>query len=399
MTLFTALLTATLSAAAAAATTAADFDACLASLQLKASEAGVEQKIVAEVIPTLQPQQQVLTLDRKQPEFAQTFGQYLTARATPARVKQGRELYARHREFLAELTQKTGVPGRYLLAFWGLETNFGSHLGGVPTLDALATLACDERRPTFFTNEFISALLLMQRDSLSPDQMRGSWAGAVGHTQFMPSSYLKYATDGDGDGQINLWRSERDALASGAVFLKELGWVPRLRWGREVWLADDFPYQETGVATKHSLLEWAKLGVRQADGQALPPIDIEGSIVVPAGHTGPAFLLYANFFVIMQWNRSESYAIAVGHLADRIQGAGRLRKPPSLEQAPLSIQQTIEMQRALNVVGYTAGEADGIFGPASRAALRAFQHAAGLLADGYPDQNSLARLQELESTH
>jgi len=363
-----------------------------------ATVVGVSKSIVDEVIPTLKLQQQVLKLDREQPEFVQTFSQYLATRITPARIERGRELYARHEEFLDALTRRYGVPGRYLVAFWGLETNYGSYLGGVPTLDALATLACDERRAAFFGKEFISALQLMQRESLSPEQMYGSWAGAVGHTQFMPSSYLKYAVDGDGDGRINLWQSERDALASGASFLQQLGWKFGLRWGREVLLPDDFSYQQAGTNAMLSLQEWSELGVRRADGKALPTTDIEGAILVPAGHTGPAFMVYANFFVIMQWNRSESYAISVGHLADRIKGGDNLLRPPPPGQRSLSLQQTAEMQRALNTAGYDAGVADGIFGPASRAALRAFQHATGLVADGYPDQNSLARLLELENT-
>ncbi len=396
--LFVPLLTAALSTGPVATLGPIEFQTCLYSLQHMATVVGVSKSIVDEVIPTLKLQQQVLKLDREQPEFVQTFSQYLATRITPARIERGRELYARHEEFLDALTRRYGVPGRYLVAFWGLETNYGSYLGGVPTLDALATLACDERRAAFFGKEFISALQLMQRESLSPEQMYGSWAGAVGHTQFMPSSYLKYAVDGDGDGRINLWQSERDALASGASFLQQLGWKFGLRWGREVLLPDDFSYQQAGTNAMLSLQEWSELGVRRADGKALPTTDIEGAILVPAGHTGPAFMVYANFFVIMQWNRSESYAISVGHLADRIKGGDNLLRPPPPGQRSLSLQQTAEMQRALNTAGYDAGVADGIFGPASRAALRAFQHATGLVADGYPDQNSLARLLELENT-
>ena len=393
--LFVPLLTAALSTGPVATLGPIEFQTCLYSLQHMATVAGVSKSIVDEVIPTLKLQQQVLKLDREQPEFVQTFSQYLATRITPARIERGRELYARHEEFLDALTRRYGVPGRYLVAFWGLETNYGSYLGGVPTLDALATLACDERRAAFFGKEFISALQLMQRESLSPEQMYGSWAGAVGHTQFMPSSYLKYAVDGDGDGRINLWQSERDALASGASFLQQLGWEFGLRWGREVLLPDDFSYQQAGTNAMLSLQEWSELGVRRADGKALPTTDIEGAILVPAGHTGPAFMVYANFFVIMQWNRSESYAISVGHLADRIKGGDNLLRPPPPGQRSLSLQQTAEMQRALNTAGYDAGVADGIFGPASRAALRTFQHAIGLVADGYPDQNSLTRLLEL----
>ncbi|QIB65933.1 lytic murein transglycosylase [Kineobactrum salinum] len=379
-----------------AATASADdeFAVCLAGLQQQALDAGVAEPLVMALVPGLERQARVLELDRQQPEFVQTFAQYLDARVTPARIERGRVLYRQHRDFLRQLTREYGVPGQYLIAFWGLETNFGSYLGRMPTLDSLATLACDARRSEFFSAEFIAALQLLQREELDPAQMRGSWAGAVGHTQFMPTSYLRYAVDGDGDGTVDLWRSEQDALASGANLLRQLGWQPDLRWGREVQLQRDFPFELAGPATRKPQAEWAQLGVRRADGAALDETDEQASVLLPAGYAGPAFLVYDNFDVIMHWNRSESYGISVGHLADRITGEAGLRRPPPANQQPLSRQEIEALQTQLNRLGFAAGDEDGLLGPATRAALATFQRNNGLVADGYPDRDSLEKIQQ-----
>ncbi len=369
-----------------------EFSACLANLQNKATAASIDQQLVSEVFSTLTQQTQVLRLDSKQPEFTQTFANYLNARVSDTRFKRGRVLYQEHRAFLNELTREYGVPGHYLLAFWGLETNFGSYLGSMPTLDSLATLACDSRRSQFFTTEFINALRLMQRESLSAEDMHGSWAGAVGHTQFMPSSYLQYAVDGDNDGTVDLWRSEQDALASAANFLKQLGWKSGQRWGREVVLPTGFSYELADRQQKRPLAEWAVMDIRQVNGRTLPSADIDAAVLVPAGHEGPAFLVYDNFSVIMRWNRSESYAISVGHLADRIAGAGSLNRPPPISQQAFSRKDVTYWQQILNAEGYDAGEPDGILGPATRAAFRTFEQSTGLIADGYPDEITIERL-------
>ncbi|MDO8861064.1 lytic murein transglycosylase [Haliea sp. E1-2-M8] len=372
------------------------FPACLAALQDQARQARVADWIVDDVVPGLQQQARVLELDAKQPEFVQTFAQYLNARVTQARIEEGRTLYRKHREFLGRLQQKYGIPGHYLVAFWGLETNFGSYLGGMPTLDSLATLACDTRRSDFFSTEFVAALQLLERERLQPGHMRGSWAGAVGHTQFMPSNYLRYAVDGDGDGRIDLWGSEQDALASGANFLNQLGWVPELRWGREVRLQPEFRFDLAGAdaGKRRPLLEWSQLGVRRSDGGPLPESELQAGILVPAGAAGPAFMVYDNFDVIMRWNRSESYAVSVGYLADRIAGAGPLRQSPPVGQRPLARGDVEVLQQQLNQLGFEAGEEDGIFGSGTRAALSEFQRSRGLVADGYPDADSMEGLQE-----
>ncbi|MFN2327336.1 MAG: lytic murein transglycosylase [Chromatocurvus sp.] len=372
-----------------------DFSACLTSLQSQARSAGVRETIVRDVVPGLQQQERVISLDRSQPEFLQTFSAYMGLRVTPERVERGRALLAEHRPFLLDLQEKYGVPPQYLVAFWGLETNYGSYLGRMPTLDSLATLACDARRSDFFSSEFIAALQLMQRESLQPDDMQGSWAGAVGHTQFMPSSYLRYAVDGDGDGQIDLWRSTQDALASGANYLRTLGWQPGLRWGREVRLPADFPFQLAGQRDRRRPLgEWTRHGVERSDGGVLPAVDVDAALLVPAGHLGPAFLIYSNFDVIMRWNRSELYAIAVGHLADRIAGAGTLQVGAGAQQ-PLRKTDIELAQKTLNALGYDAGPVDGVLGSATRSALREFQLANNMIADGYPNPSTL----EVITTH
>ncbi|MDX1626215.1 MAG: lytic murein transglycosylase, partial [Wenzhouxiangellaceae bacterium] len=370
------------------------FTACLQRLSERAAGEGLGESIG--VLRELQYQPRVIELDRSQPEFRQSFAAYLRNRVTPARVATGRMMLASYPDFFSRMQRETGVPGRYLVAFWGLETNFGGYLGTMPTLDVLATLACDERRSEFFTAELITALRLVERDGLEPERMRGSWAGAMGHTQFMPSTWIEHAVDGDGDGRIDLWGSERDALASGAHYLEALGWQAGERWGREVRVPDGHDYRESGLDFRLPLAAWRDRGLRRADGGPLPVADLEAALLVPMGHEGPKFLVYRNFDVIMSWNRSQSYAIAVGHLADRIAGGGRLRATlPEVETAP-SRSQILRLQRRLAELGHDPGEPDGFIGPATRSALRAFQHEAGLVADGYPDSGTLAAL-EIES--
>jgi len=238
----------------------------------------------------------------------------------------------------------------------------------------------------------MQALILLEREALSAGEMRGSWAGAMGHTQFMPSAYNRYAVDGDGDGQVDLWNSEQDALASGANFLENLGWQRGEQWGREIVLPGDFPYSETGLENSQPLAFWRGLGVRFADGAPLADTETEASVLVPAGHSGPAFLVYSNFHVILGWNRSEYYALAVGLLADRLIGAGRLLRPPSNSEAALSRSTVENMQRQLNHLGFDAGEIDGVMGSLTQSALRDFQASNGMIADGYPDRKTLCAL-------
>ncbi|MEQ9022977.1 MAG: lytic murein transglycosylase, partial [Pseudomonadales bacterium] len=237
-----------------------DFTECKARISQRAAADNLPQWIVRDVVADLDIQPRVIELDRSQPEFTQSFGDYLNRRVTTYRVMQGRLLLVQHRSLLENLTEKYGVPGRYLVAFWGLETNFGGYLGNMSTLNSLATLACDQRRSDFFTDELIHAFHILNDNGFSPEDMHGSWAGAMGHTQFMPSSYRRYAVDGDGDGKIDLWNSIPDALTSAANFLQSLGWNREERWGREVKLPDSFPYEEAGRNNRKALGEWRALG-------------------------------------------------------------------------------------------------------------------------------------------
>lgn len=365
---------------------------CLNTLRKAALNADINATTVDSVLDTVVFEEDVVKQDRKQAEFNNTFADYINVRVNEQRVSKGREMLAKHKMLLNRLSREYGVPGHYLVAFWGLETNYGSYLGNKNAPSALATLACDPRRSTFFTKELLTLMTLVEKHKLNPGDLKSSWAGALGQTQFMPSTYARYAVDGDGDGRIDLWNSTADALASGAHYLQSLGWQSQRRWGREVQLPDNFDWSSTGRGAKKPLQHWNRQGVRKTYDRALPALtDISGSIIVPAGHKGPAFVVYDNFDIIMDWNRSENYALSVGYLADRIAGAGQWQVPaPS--QARISKHDLKRLQTALNAKGFDAGKPDGIMGSGTRRALRAYQRSKDLVADGYPHPNILADL-------
>ncbi len=370
-----------------------EFAQCTVRLADTARQRGVKENTLGTVIPGLRHIDRVIELDRRQPEFTSTFSEYFSRRVTDTRVERGRQMYRQHRELLKEITRQTGIPGHYLVAFWGLETNYGGYKGKMPVLDALATLACDKRRSKFFTEQFMAALQLMETNGFSQQQLQGSWAGALGHVQFMPSVYLKYARDADGDNRADLWNSIEDALFSAATFLKAIGWQSGSRWGREVVLPETFDFGKPGLEKPKALREWAALGIKDAHGRQLPALEMPARLLIPAGHEGPVFLVYRNFNVIMGWNRSEFYALSVGHLADRIAGAGKLLGKLPANDFRLSRDLVLTLQTRLTEQGYLQGKPDGIFGPVSRSALRAFQQARGLVPDGYVDREVLEQMQ------
>ena len=388
------LLAATLTLALLPAVTSAttEFEACLDRIRDRAVQDGVDAAVTDRVLARVEFLDRVIELDQRQPEFTTPFAEYLARSVTPQRVDRGRELLQTHRALLERVQRETGVPPAYLLAFWGLETNYGSYFGQTFVPSALATLACNPRRSDFFTGELIAALYIVQEDAIPLERMEGSWAGAMGHVQFMPSVFLRHAVDSDGDGRRDLWNSVPDAMLSAGNFLKDLGWDREYRWGREVLLPTGFDFAEASRALRRPLHEWRHLGVTDVSGHPVAGLDLPATLLLPAGHRGPAFLVYPNFNVILGWNRSEYYALAVGHLADRIAGAGPLHTPPPSDAPRLSRDQVTQLQTTLNERGFHSGEVDGILGPATRNAIRAFQASEDMIPDGFPGQNLLARL-------
>lgn len=369
-----------------------EFTTCLEGFTAKAKAAGISGKTIQHSLGNAKLNTQVLELDRKQPEFTTSFADYFNRRVTGQRVAQGRALLAKHGDLLARVEKQYGVPAPYLLAFWGLETNFGSYFGNIPLVDSLATLACDKRRSAFFTTELLNALRILDEGAIAPQHLKGSWAGAMGNFQFMPSSFLQNAVDFDGDNKRDLWNSKADSFASAANFLHNLGWRPGERWGREVKLPTGFPFIEAGLNNRKPLQEWISLGVKRADNIPLTPADLTASLLVPAGHKGPAFLAYDNFNIIMRWNRSEFYALAVGQLADQIAGGGPLIQSPPDNVPRLHREQVIALQHQLNLKGFNTGTPDGILGPATRRALSQFQQQQGMVADGFASAEVLNAL-------
>ncbi|GLS84479.1 lytic murein transglycosylase [Paraferrimonas haliotis] len=367
------------------------FEQCKVRLSNAAIQAGVSQSFVDNTMVDVAPIKRTLALDSSQPEFRETFAEYMLKRITDWRVQEGRRLYQKHHELLKTLTHEYGVPGQYLIAFWGLETNFGSYKGKMPTVNAIATLACDQRRRDYFTQEFVEVMKLAENNGFKPHSLQGSWAGAVGHTQFMPTAYNAYAVDGDGDGVIDLWNSEIDALTSAANFLQQLGWKSGERWGREVVIPNNYNIDNLGRAHRQPLSYWREQGLVQANGVAIPKLEMEAGLLLPLGYKGPAFLTYHNFDVIMRWNRSESYALSVGHLANRIAGGGGLQV--NLAKFPkLRVEQLEQVQQQLNLKGYDVGKPDGRLGPKTRAGIQAYQRDHKLMADGYPNQQFIGYL-------
>lgn len=369
-----------------------EFSACLVTFSAKAKAAGISHNTINNSLAKAKLNTQVLELDRKQPEFTTSFADYFNRGVSEQRVIQGRALLVKHKDLFARVEQEYGVPAAYLISFWGLETNFGSYFGNIPVIDSLATLACDTRRSQFFTSELINALRILDEGAIAPEKMKGSWAGAMGHVQFMPSAFLQNAVDFDGDQKRDLWNSTPDAMASAANFLKNLGWNTEGRWGREVKLPKDFPFLEAGLKNNKTIAEWTKLGVTRADNSPLPQANMNASLLVPSGHEGPAFLVYDNFNVIMRWNRSEFYAIAVGQLADQIAGGGKLLQPPPVDAPRLHRDQVIALQQQLINKGFNLSTPDGILGPATRRAIGEFQHQQGMIADGFPGSQVLGLL-------
>lgn len=352
-----------------------------------AAAQGISEGTLDQALDNARYRERVIELDRYQPEFVRPIWGYLDTAVSSTRINNGREKLTRHRATAQRMEKRYGVPAEVIVAIWGIESNYGSNFGGFSAIDALATLAYDGRRRAFAQSELLAALRIIDSGDITVSEMVGSWAGAMGHTQFIPSSFEAYAVDGDGDGRRDIWGSIADVMASTANYLAKAGWQPGQPWGTEVALPDDFDYAQT---ERRSSDAWAAQGVRAINGE-LPRFD-SAAVIVPAGADGPAFIVGLNFRAILRYNNATSYALAVGTLSDAIAGREGIQQSWPREQVPLTHDDMRELQRQLNAAGYSVGTADGIMGPNTRRGLRAFQRDQGMIPDGFATQTLLERL-------
>ena len=325
------------------------FEDFLGNVRQIAIEQGVSKSTIDKAFFELSPNLDILEADRKQAEFSQNFWHYINKRVNQTRLNNGYDTLKQNTSLLNKVSQKYGVPNYILVSFLGLESNYGTYTGKLSLIQSLATLAFDPRRSVFFTRELVTLLKLIDKGKI-PIDAKGSWAGAMGAVQFMPSNVQAYGVDADKDGIVDLWNSQEDIYSSAANFLKHLGWKKGQKWGREVTIPKNFDYRLTGLQNKKKVTDWGSLGIRKANGSALPNSSMEGSLIVPMGHRGPAFLVYQNFSVILGWNRSQLYALSVGYLGDRIKGQSRLRAKP-LDEPLLSKEDILSIQETLNILG------------------------------------------------
>ena len=295
-----------------------DFAAWVVDLRSEALEKGISPAILDAAFEGVSPIPRIIELDRKQPEGTQTFEEYMARRITAKLAKEGRRVYGENRELLKRVGKKFGVQPRFIVALWGVETRFGTYTGGFPVVAALAPLAYDGRRSAYFRGELLDALTILEQGHISVGDMVGSWAGAMGQSQFMPSSFLRYAVDYDGDNRRDIWTTKADVFASAANYLAKAGWRDDQTWGRNVSLPDGFDMALADLKLVKRLSEWQSLGVRREGGGDLPKRDLKSSLVLPGGEGGPAYIIYSNYRTILKWNRSNYFAVSVGHLADLI---------------------------------------------------------------------------------
>ena len=371
------------------------FETWLAAFRQDAAAQGISAATLDAALTGITPIARVIELDQRQPEFQQTFADYLGRRVTDKRVALGAALLQEHAALFDALEARYGIPKSVLVAFWGLETNFGSTLGSLNIPASLATLAYDGRRSEFFRSQLLDALRIIDAGHVSAINMKGSWAGAMGHMQFMPSTFRAHAVDGDSDGRIDVWQSLPDAMYSAANYLQRAGWRANEPVALEVLLPEGFDWRQARMANRLPVAEWTVLGVQKADATALPCVDGQAAIVLPQGWQGPAFMVFDNFDVVMRWNRSVSYALSVAQLAHQVAGGAALVAQPG-ENGALSTSQLKILQQALTELGFDAGTADGLLGPRTQTAIRQYQTLHRLPVDGYPAPSVLAHV---EQTH
>ncbi len=359
------------------------------------SAAGTSEATVSAMLDGLEPEMRIIESDRSQPEFVRPIWAYLDIAASDLRIRNGRDAYARHRDTIDAVAAQFQVRPEILVAIWGLESSYGAIPGNNDIVQALATLAWEGRRRAWAEGELIAVGEMIDEGYATRDQLTGSWAGAMGQMQFIPSTYLERAHDWDGDGRRNIWTHEGDALASAANLLSRAGWVMGAPAILEVDLPEGFDFAAWQPDDNRLVSQWAQMGLSPARGEwHADHLMRSARLELPAGGSGPGFLTFENFRVIKRYNNSTSYALGVAHLADRIAGGEAFEGPWPEDNPPINRTQTRELQAALNGLGFNSGTPDGIAGPNTRAALRAFQRSRGLLADGYVGRQAYAAVME-----
>src|SRR5882672_835722 len=368
------------------------FRAFLHDFRTDALNAGISSETYDRAVVGISLNPRVETLNLNQPEFVRPVWEYLAGAITEARVNRGKDLIAANAELFARLQETYGVPAEILTAIWGMETAYGQNQGSFNLFEALATLAYEGPRAAYGRRQLIAALKIAETEHRDPKTMTGSWAGAFGLTQFVPTTFLERAVDGDGDGTRDLWNSPADALASTANYLKQAGWRSGDNWGEEVQLPPDFAYENADPDIMKATNKWAMLGVRKSNGEPLPDNTEPSAIFLPAGARGPAFLLRDNFYAILKYNFATSYALAVSELADRYSGGAGIMGSWPRDEMMLNENQRMTLQQGLTALGFDTGATDGVFGRRTRQALRDYQKSRSLPADGFPTAELLTRI-------
>ncbi|RAI44361.1 lytic murein transglycosylase [Rhodoplanes roseus] len=371
----------------------AQFPACIARLWPEAARRGVSRESFHRYTAGLTPELRLMDLMDAQPEFTKAFWDYLDLLVSDARIKRGREILAQNAATFAAVEKAYGVDRTIVAAIWGVESNFGTQIGDRSVLRSTATLACVGRRQSYFRDEFLAALEILHRGDVVPEHLMGSWAGAFGPTQFMPTSFKRFAVDFDGDGRRDVVDSLPDMIASTANNLKKDGWEAGKTWGYEVVVPQGFNYLMADSSRWLTMQEWTRLGLARANGKPFPRPADKAYLLVPAGRRGPAFLMLGNFRAIMKYNPAEAYAMAIGHLADRMRGDGPIVQPWPRDERVLTSAERYELQTHLVRRGFDiGGEPTGRIGPKSRTAIKRYQQAAGLTPDGFASATLLDQL-------
>ena len=369
------------------------FSSCVASKWPDARRAGVTRATFDAATAGLRPDPDTVKFSNNQSEFVKPIWEYLDTAVSDKRVQTGREMLRKYSGTLKEVGERYKVDPEVVLAIWGMETSYGSYMGDHNAVRAAATLACNgRRRSDFWSKQFAAALKIAQDGHVPLSEMNSSWGAAMGHTQFIPTSWQAYAADFDGDGKRDIWRSVPDAFASTANYLNKSGWQYQETWGYEVVIPGNFNHALADGKKERSLAEWSRLGIKRANGRDWPRPSDQAYLLYPGGANGPAFLMLHNFDVIKRYNNADAYALAVGHLADRIIGGGDFSRDWPRNERPLTRTEVRELQSILTRSGYSTGGIDGQLGPKTRSAIRAYQTKAGKIPDGFASSQLLSDL-------